>query len=330
MDGEEIVIKWKVVTGLLMVAGFVGLSACSTVEEREPEPAGEPSSYYHVPGAGQQPKITDRIASLGQPRKRVVVLNFWNDTPVGFPGLGEFAADELRRGLSLTQRVIVPTDIRLKFQTSDFVQGKKINVSQLVREGRRLGVAVVVLGRISRIALRQRGDEIGLFRQTQSLAGVELELKMFDINAGREIMADTRSGEASSNSMAAIQSQDINSPEYRSELAKFALRDGVTQLIGSVIKSVEKMEWEGRVAKIIGNKVYLNSGRGSGLVVGDILRVLTSGDDVYDPETGAFLGRTQGQLKGTLEVTDFLGEDASIGNVHTGGHFKEGDIVRLY
>ena len=42
-------------------------------------------------------------------------------------------------------------------------------------------------------------------------------------------------------------------------------------------------------------------------VAGDILKVLTQGDDIYDPATGSYLGRTQGQLKGTLEVVDFLG-----------------------
>ena len=82
--------------------------------------------------------------------------------------------------------------------------------------------------------------------------------------------------------------------------------------------------------KIVGNKAYLNAGRSSGLLGGDILKVLTLGDEIYDPTTGAYLGTAEGQLKGTLEVVDFIGEDASVAIIHTGGQFQEGDVVRLY
>ena len=68
----------------------------------------------------------------------------------------------------------------------------------------------------------------------------------------------------------------------------------------AVLKAIEKLTWQGSIAKIQGNRVYVNAGKASGLVAGDILKVLTQGDDVYDPGTGAYLGRTQGQLKGTL------------------------------
>ncbi len=90
------------------------------------------------------------------------------------------------------------------------------------------------------------------------------------------------------------------------------------------------MTWEGRIARVNGNKVYVNSGGASGLVLGDILRVLSPGDDVYDPNSGAYLGRSKGQLKGTLEVVDFLGPDGSVTDIHTGGGFQEGDLVQLY
>jgi hypothetical protein len=90
------------------------------------------------------------------------------------------------------------------------------------------------------------------------------------------------------------------------------------------------MGWQGHVAKVSGSKVYVNAGRTSGLVAGDILKVLTQGDDIYDPVTSAYLGRAPGQLKGTLEVVDFIGTDGAVSEVHTGGNFQEGDAVQLY
>jgi hypothetical protein len=244
--------------------------------------------------------------------------------------IGPFAANELKRGLHLSQRLIVPTDVKSELATADFVQGDRVKVAQLIREGRRLGVAALVIGRVTRVVFRQRGGDVGLFRQKQSMAAVDVELKLFDVAAGREIMATGKSGEASSSAMVALESANIESPEYRAELTKLAVRNTMATLVPDVVKAVEKMAWEGHVAKIAGNKVYVNAGRASGLVAGDILKVLTAGEDIYDPASGAYLGRTQGQLKGTLEVVDFIGTDGAVADVHTGGNFQEGDTVHLY
>jgi hypothetical protein len=144
------------------------------------------------------------------------------------------------------------------------------------------------------------------------------------------MMAVSRSGEASANSNVVFESQDLESPAYRAELTKLAIRNAVAGLVPDVVRSIEKMSWEGKVARVVGTKVYVNAGRTSGLVAGDILKVISPGDDIYDPTSGAFLGRTKGQLKGTIEVADFIGPDGAVAEVHTGGNFQEGDSVQLY
>ena len=312
---------------LLSVVG----PACqrSPAFKRDQDYYREPVSYYANKN-GKTP--TQRIESLGQPKKRVTVLNFWNDTPIKYPNedIGAFAADELKRNLFSTQRLIVPTDAKSESGTADFIHGDRIKVAQLIREGRRMGVAVLIIGRITKAVFRQRGDEVGLLRQKQSMAGADVEIKAFDVAAGREIMAAAKSGEASANAMVAFEVNDVESREYRSELTRLAIRNAVGMLVPEIVRGIEKMTWEGRIAKIAGNKVYLNAGKTSGLVSGDILKVVTQGDDVYDPTTGAFLGRSPGQMKGTLEVVDFIGTDAAAAIIHTGGNFLEGDVVQLY
>ena len=156
-------------------------------------------------------------------------------------------------------------------------------------------------------------------------------MKIFDVAGGREIAAASRSGESSNNAMVAFDGEkSMESPAYRAELTKFAVRNAMSLAIPDVIKAVEKLQWQGRVAKVSGTRIYVNAGRASGLVVGDILKVMTPGDDIYDKGTGAFLGRTNGQLKGTVEVVDFLGTDGAVTEIHTGGNFQEQDLVQLY
>jgi hypothetical protein len=84
------------------------------------------------------------------------------------------------------------------------------------------------------------------------------------------------------------------------------------------------------VAKIIGNKIYLNAGRDSGINIGDILKIITEGQEIYDPETGALIGMSKGDMKGTIEVIDYFGQDGSIAILHSGGQVLEGDFVQLY
>jgi hypothetical protein len=84
------------------------------------------------------------------------------------------------------------------------------------------------------------------------------------------------------------------------------------------------------VAKIIGSKVYLNAGRDSGINVSDILKVVTEGQEIYDPETGAMIGVSKGDVKGTIEVIDYFGADGAIAILHSGGSVQEGDFVQLY
>ncbi|MFN7685414.1 MAG: CsgG/HfaB family protein [Oligoflexia bacterium] len=327
----------RVLAGVAILLFF---SACqrSPAFRRDQEFYRDNPSYYDK--SAKTRSATQKVESQGQPKKRVVVLDFWNDTPVKNSKLGSFGADELRRGLFQTQRLIVPKDVRLEYTTLDFIQtdrqgdrqggGEHVRVAQLIREGRKLGVAVIAIGRIGKVVFRQRGDEVGVLRQTQSLAAAEVEIKLFDVAAGRELLSVSKSGEASSNALVGFEAHNQQSPEFRSEMLMLAVRDAVGQVVPDVVRSVEKLSWEGRIAKIVGPKVYVTAGKASGLIAGDILKVLTAGEEIYDQVTGAYLGRTPGTLKGTLEVKDFLGQDGAVAEIHTGGNFQAGDTVQLY
>jgi hypothetical protein len=102
------------------------------------------------------------------------------------------------------------------------------------------------------------------------------------------------------------------------------------KFVPRITKLGSRLDWMGRVAKIIGTKIYINAGRNSGLNLGDILKVITEGQEIFDPESGAMIGMSQGEVKGTLEVVDYVGQDGAVCNLHSGGSVTEGDFVQLY
>ncbi len=319
---------------LFCIAAFSGCQRSTAYKKDQSYYQQDPMSYY---ADRDRKSPTQRVEMMGQPKKRVAVFDFWNDTYVKNGEIGEFAGDELRRALMLSQRVIVTPDSKPFPKTEEFVDlgsGRKasIKVGQLIEQGKSIGVAGLIIGRITKIVFRQRGDEIGVLRQKQSLAAVDVELKLFDVAAKRELMATAKSGEASTNAIVATEPENLEGAEYRAELVQLAVREAVKLMVPDVAKAVEKMMWEGRIIQLGQNnkQIIINAGRESGLVIGDILKVLTPGEDIVDQTTNTYLGRSPGLLKGTLEVIDFLQNGGAITELHTGGNFQKDDLVRLY
>ena len=315
----------------LLLISFLSACALPGLQKNDKEPLEDaPTDGYYAQSQGKSNTPADRLERLKQPKKKVMVLGFWNDTPVGDASLGDFAAEELKRELFLSRSVVYANDVTATSVTKDFVDGDRVQITQLVQEGRRQGANSVIIGRISKIVFRQDREEVGILRESQSAVAVDVEMKIFDVSAGREVYSVKRSGVAQVTSRVVFDQDASSNKAARNEVARDAIRDAVMKLVPDAVMSMDKMDWMGRIAKIIGNKVYINAGKSSGLLPGDILKVMSAGEEIVDPVTKAFLGRSEGLLKGTLEVTEFIGEDSSMAFIHTGGNFQEGDVVRLY
>lgn len=288
--------------------------------------------YYREDSAfaNRKGQATARAQKFAQPKKKLYVLPFMNTTPLGGDELGVFAADELLREIRATGKAVVPDDIRSADSSKEFYSGDKIRLGALVREGRKLGVALLIVGRIKKIVYRKKADEVGLFRQKDAVAAVDLEMRIFDIANSKELLLDEKSADSTASQIDLFGGSDKDPKSQRAELVRMALRNGAQLFARDTARAIEKISWQGRIAKITAGKVYINAGRATGLSVGDVLKVMTPGEDIYDPTTGAYMGRSQGQPKGTLEIVDYLGSDGAVAAVHSGGNFVENDIVQLY
>jgi hypothetical protein len=315
--------------GLVLLASAVlAQMGCSRSSQYKSD-----QDFYREDSAWSNRKgsATSRAERFSQPKKKLLILPFLNVTPLGGDDLGEFAALELTREIRNLGRAVIPEDIRSADTSKDFYSGDKIRLSPLVREGKKLGVALIIVGKVKKITYRVKGDEVGLFRKKSSVAAVDVEMRMFDVQNGKEVIFDEKSADSQSSQLNLFRDEDSDDPKsQRLELVKMAVRNGMHMFSIDASRALEKISWEGRIAKISGGRVFINAGRATGLTVGDILKVMTPGEDVYDPVTGTYLGRSAGQPKGTLEVVDFLGADGAIASVHSGGNFNENDPVQLY
>lgn len=281
--------------------------------------------------SGFQERQSPAPRDFGGVKKRVALLTFFNESPHGGEDLGIVATEELRVELARTgQFVIDPMAQRTFGSSKEVYAGGGTKLVEMTRQARNQGINLVIFGRILEARVRENTDEIGLVRQTKSYTESRIELRIFDINSSREIFVDTLRGYADDSTFRLFSSDRETQLQYRRDLMRYGVRVAMRRAVPAVLEVSSKLDWVGRVAKIVGNRIYVNAGRASGLVIGDILRVMTEGAEIYDPETGALIGTARGEVKGTLEVIDYFGPDGSIAVLHSGGSVLEGDFVTLY
>jgi hypothetical protein len=307
-------------TSLLIV--IFGLTACTNSPIKRRGSGYSKSRYY---GQNKSPNSFNPI------KKKVALLKIYNESPFGKEDLAITATEELRREISRTSDFVVDPEAGNIFGSSkEIYAGGGLKLAQLSRKAKLSGVNLVIFGRITHARVRQKADEIGFVRKTKSYAESVVEIRVFDVLANKEIFTDKMDGNVNDSSFRFFMSQRDAHVDYRRGLLRYSVKVAINRFIPKLAKLGEKLDWTGRVAKIIGSKIYINAGRRSGLNVGDILKVMTEGQEIYDPESGSLLGVSKGQVKGTLEVIDYFGPDGAVSILHSGGSVTEGDFVQLY
>lgn len=295
---------------------FLLISSCAPINRRRPLP--------------QTPRGSS-VSDFSSIRKKVALLPFYNESPMGGEDLAITALEEFRREISKSRDFLFDSEAENIFGTSkEIYAGGGVKLAQLSRKAKLSGVNIVIFGRIKEARVRQKMDEIGLVRKVKSIAESIVEIKVFDVLSNKELFTDNLDGNITDDNFRFFNSEAEENYSYRQDLLRYSVRVAVRKFVPRIVKVGSRLDWMGRVAKIIGTRIYVNAGRTSGINLGDILKVITEGQEVYDPESGAMIGMSQGEVKGTLEVIDYFGQDGAVCNLHSGGSVTEGDFVQLY
>ena len=279
---------------------------------------------------GKMPRQTARKNFNGI-KKKISLLTFFNEAPYGGDDLGVTATQEFRNELRRTGEFVIDREaVKIFGSSKEIYAGGGVKLAQLARKAKIQGVNFVVFGRVIDARIREKTDEIGVVRETKSYTESKVEVRIFDVNSNKEIYSQTHRGYADDSSFRFFVQNREEKLTYRRELLRYAVKVAVRKSIPKIMAISEKLDWVGRVAKIVGNRIYVNAGRSSGINIGDILKVMTEGQEIYDPETGAMIGVSKGEVKGTVEIIDYLGTDGAIAILHSGGSVVEGDFVQLY
>ncbi|MEM9622861.1 MAG: CsgG/HfaB family protein, partial [Pseudomonadota bacterium] len=104
-----------------------------------------------------------------------------------------------------------------------------------------------------------------------------------------------------------------------------AVISGINKGVYELVKEIGAQPASGSIIKTEGNKIWLNLGEGS-VAAGDVLRVMSKGEELIDPDTGISLGSSDSEI-GQVQVSQTQ-EKFSIANLtNSSGRPKRGDKV---
>jgi hypothetical protein len=264
------------------------------------------------------------------PRRRVMVLPFLDAS-----GKSSKAAPVAR---SAFMGAMKASDDFVFIDTKDFpsdinnyLKNNEYELGSMGKAGSAMGLSIIIEGRILEIKAKRLSEEIGIVRQVQARLDATVQLRIVSAKSGHILMNETRS--ASIEDATTRVGQRVSTDrelENDPGLIEAAIIKAFQSTVPKIAQAVDKLSWEGRVAAVKADRVFLNAGRISGLQIGEILKVTDGGEDVYDPETGSMVGKVPGRLKGTVEVVSYFGKDGAIAVIHSGSGFRENDLVEVY
>jgi len=294
--------------------------------------------FFFVFGCASMPTMTAapakeefvpaKIVSKG-PKKRVGIVNFVNKTTYGKGRLGSSASDILTTELFKTGAFIVIEREQLQNVLGEQALGQSgaVNPATAAQAGKLLGLNAIVTGSISQFGVKTEGKDYGVYKQKVQKAECTVDVRVVDTTTGQILFADSGSGvfEKKISEVLGLGQRG----GYDETMGQNALRASISKFMDNLIQQLQTVEWSGRIAKVTGSNVYINAGKDVGLKVGDVLKAISLGEEIYDPETHVLLGREEGRTKGELLITGYVGNKLTKASVKSGMGMKINDVVKL-
>jgi len=250
------------------------------------------------------------VATRAELKKKVLMAHFVDQTADGHEVFGDWVAEKLTGELSRSSGQILFVDYPM---AKEFLEKRGIGLNDLETPkalrllNEVLGIHALVVGQLSGpyIFTRKAVKET----DTTTSAIIRLETKIVDALSGQ-----TLKNLSASNPVVAAQEKGV----FSEEKAKTKAIDLVIKDISRELsKELDRLDWFCRIIKVDGQEIYINAGKLTGLRVGDVMEVL-------EPARPG----VKGEAKGKIEISAFLGMDASMARLIDGKKPDVNDILQ--
>lgn len=247
------------------------------------------------------------------PRKTIAVANF--DAIGAFVAqyggwdIGGGVAAMLVSELQKTNRFVVVERAEL----DTLLREKELGLSD-VTDGRGssaqlLGVQMFVAGSVTEFSQKDKGGGLNLGLNVEGFRGgggmrtatgkIAMDLRMIDAGNGAILSTQTVSEELKAKSLALQGGRGIialGGDQFNRTALGTATRKALRKAVMLVIAEMEAVPWQGLVARVDGNLIYINAGEDVNLRAGQTLLCIRTINTITDPVTGEVLGTEQATI----------------------------------
>lgn len=229
--------------------------------------------------------------------------------------LGDNLAIMLESALYDTGRFVIVEREKLKdvIAEQDLVaSGRAAKAKDVARTGLIRPARYIGTGAVTEVEESQSGGDAGVSFKgirvggAKSEAQVSIIVKLIDTTTG-EIVAKERivgkAGRAGLRVGLSVGRLDTELGGFKKTPLGQAAQDCINQAAEFIAKKMEEFPFEGSVIKVANNsQVIINRGAEFGVEPGQELVMSEEGELLTDPDTGAILGKEEGEVIGTLRV----------------------------
>jgi curli biogenesis system outer membrane secretion channel CsgG len=271
----------------------------------------------------QKMRDYDSVDGVISPKRKVVIAEFKNQTRFGSRRLGDSLVDVLTTELTKSNRFIVleREDLSKVMQEINF--SNTLGQGKLASERKFQDADYVITGAITKYSVNTTGNKGIVSKSKTQRAEISFDMKMIDVRTGEVVLSEQGEGVAEVKYGTTLGVGTTGG--YDEGLEQEAFRAAAIDVLDNIIETVDKSPWVANIAKISGNKLYINAGKKSNLELGTKLYVYKQGDKIEF--NGKFLGFEEIKM-GKAEVVDYLGEDGAILE-YKGEDFTLPGIVKL-
>ncbi len=323
------------------------LSSCSIVTKRSGEVAVEEPQTQATPNPAPEKKNPTTLSKVvvdqdlkssnedKELKKRVVVLPILDKKNIRSEEILKKAQNAFMDALNQSGELIAIDSSVLNLDLKKYIKNNMYDLKAIALASNKVGVSALLEARL--IDMRFQNEDLTKVDNSSSqkmrpvVFEVVVQSRMMNVRSEQELFNTVKT--VTIDDKSSELPENITSDNFfgrNSELTEILIKDAFLDFNAKLVESLKLITWEGRIAALQGERIYLNVGRISGVQVGDILKVVEDGNEIYDPELGYHVGKVQGRVKGTLEIVGFFGQDGAISVVHSGAGFKENDRVEIY
>lgn len=234
-------------------------------------------------------------------KKTVAVFEFNNDSGYSsIANLGQDFSSQLSDALVQSGKFIVLTrkDLDVVLAEQDLAASDRMAKSNAAKIGKVVPAQILIKGQITEFeentsgggqGLSVRGISLGMKKSSAHMAVI---IQLIDSTTGEILESKRVEGEASGGGLSVGYSGaiDVNSSSFKKTPLGKAIQVTIDQAVDYLAKKLSSIPWQGKVVSIKDGMVFVNSGKTSGVQVGDAFSVYKEGESLVDPDTGMNLG----------------------------------------